>query len=144
MSPKGADVLLREVRTIQAVGLSAIAAFNSGDPETCLKIIDENTQLFPKRILLTELRQLRVQATRALGLLPEAIAEAEKLANDDPTTTNILNCSQLYFEKGDLKGLSLKARQLQDRTDVSSEQLLMVARLVVLEDHVLAVSLWRK
>lgn len=139
-----ADILIKEVQSIQAVRLTAISTLNNGDPGTCLKIIDDHIHIFPDRQLPSDLRRVRIQATRALGLLPDALAEAEKLAHDDSSTTNILNCAQLYFETGDLKGLATNARLLIDRTDVTSEQLLNLVRLVNLGDHNLACALWRK
>ena len=106
--------------------------------------MDDFRNLFPNQKLPNELRRLRVLTTQAVGSLPEAIAEQEALVRDEDTTSNLLKLAQLYFEKGDLKGLSIVSQDLVVRDDLEPEHALQVARLVQLEDQVLAIELWKK
>jgi tetratricopeptide (TPR) repeat protein len=136
--------LIQKVTTSEVLRLAAIASYNAKRFELCLRLLDDFRNLFPNQKLPNELRRLRVLVTQAVGSLPEAIAEQEALVHDEDTTPNLLKLAQLYFEKGDLKGLSIVARDLVVRDDLEPDDALQVARLVQLEDQVLAIELWKK
>ena len=136
--------LVEEIGTGEALRLAAIASYNSKRFDICLRLLDDHQVLFKQHKLPTELRQIRALSQQALGTLPVAIVEAEALARDEPTTENLLILGQLYFSKGDIKGLTILSRQLIDRTDLSPEHSLRIARLIHWEDPQLATSLWRK
>lgn len=139
-----AEQLVEELGTSEVLRFAAIAAYNDDRFDLCLGLLDNHRELFKHGKLPIDLRRLRVFCKQALGILPEAITEAEALAVEEPTTENLLSLAQLYFEKGDLKGLALVARQLRNRPDLSTEPSLRIARLVQWEDRELAISLWRK
>lgn len=139
-----AERLVDEFGTGEALRLAAISAHNAERFDLCLRLLDEHRELFGQRKLPIELRRIRVSCQRNLGILAKAIIEAEVLAREEPTTEHLLNLAQLYFEKGDLKGLALVARQLNNQPDLAAEPSLRTARLVQWEDRGLAISLWRK
>ena len=139
-----AEILIKEVSTSEAVRLAVIASHNAGRFKFCLELIDRHQHLFTQGKLPNQLRQMRVVCQQALGLLPEAIIEAETLAREEPTVENLLALVNLYLDKGDLKGLTLVARKLSNRTDLIPGSLLGLARLVQWEDQGLAISFWRK
>lgn len=139
-----AEILIKVVSTSEAVRFAVIAAHNAERFKFCLELIDRHQHLFRQRKLPSQLRQVRVACQHALGLLPEAIVEAETLAREEPTVENLLALANLYLNKGDLKGLTIVARKLNNRTDLIPESLLGLARLVQWEDHGLANSFWRK
>jgi hypothetical protein len=89
------------------------------------------------------LRRVQTFCQSAVGILPEAIAEAEALVGDSPTTPNTLALARLYFSEGDLKSLVVISRRLNDATDLTPEYRLELSRMVQLEDQDLAASLWR-
>jgi hypothetical protein len=136
--------LVEEIGTGEALRLAAIASYNAKRFDLCLRLLDDHQDLFKQHKLPTELRRIRALSQQALGTLPVAIVEAEALARDEPTTENLLILGQLYFSKGDIKGLAILSRQLIDRTDLSAEYSLQIARLIHREDPQLATSLWRK
>ena len=138
-----AQQLVDEVGTSTALRLAAIAAYEAGRFALCLTLLDDHAHLFAQHKLPGELRRLRVLCQHALGI-PQALTEAETLAREEPTVENRLALAQLYFTHGDLKSLALLARQLSAIPDVPAEPLLRMARFVRLEDHALAVALWRK
>ena len=138
-----AEELIEKIGTDEAVRLGAIAAYQDDRFRLCLKLLDENRDLFAQRRLPDDLRQVRAFCQSAVGVLPEAIAEAEALVNDSPTTPNMLSLAQLYFSEGDLKSLVVISRRLNDAPDLGSEHRLRLSRLVQLEDQNLAASLWR-
>jgi hypothetical protein len=138
-----AQQLVDEVGTSTALRLAAIAAYEAERFALCLTLLDDHAPLFAQHKLPGELRRLRVLCQHALGI-PQALTEAETLAREEPTVENRLALAQLYFTHGDLKSLALLARQLSAIPDVHAEALLRMARFVRLEDHALAVALWRK
>jgi hypothetical protein len=139
-----AERLVKEVATDEAVALAAVAAFNTRRYELCLRLLDENRHRFAGRKLPEDLIQVRILCQSALGVFPQAVAEAEALANEAPTTENLLSLAQLYLAKGDLKALAMVARRLKDAPDLSPEYCLRLSRSVRSEDTGLATSLWRR
>lgn len=139
-----AKQLVKELGTGKTLRFAAIAAYNDKRFDLCLGLLDDHRELFRLRKLPSDLRRLRILCKQALGILPEAITEAEALAIEEPKTENLLSLAQLYFEKGDFKGLTIIARKLCDHPDLKVEPSLRIARLVQWEDQGLATSLWRK
>jgi hypothetical protein len=138
-----AEELIEKIGTDEAVRLAAIAAYQDDRFRLCLRLLDEHRALFARRKLPDDLRRVQTFCRSAVGVLPEAIAEAEALVNESPTTPNMLALARLYFAEGDLKSLAVISRRLNDAPDLSPEHRLELSRLVQLEDHRLAASLWR-
>jgi hypothetical protein len=139
-----AEQLVSQLNTGETLRLAAIATYNTRRFELCLKMLNEHQHLFKQGKLPSDLRRIRIQCQHALGILLEAISEAEALAHDEPTIEHLLSLGQLYLDKGDLKGLTIVARHLANRPDLSPEQSIRMARLVQWEDQTLAISLWHK
>lgn len=139
-----AEELVEEIGTDEALRLAAIAAYYSDRSHLCLKLLDEHRDFFRQHKLPDDLRRIRALSQSALGVLPEAIVEAEALVEESPTTPNLIALAQLYFAKGDLKSLAVISRRLNSASDLPPESCLELSRLVQLEDRRLAASLWRK
>lgn len=139
-----ADQLVARVATGPAVGLAAVSAYNARRFDLCLRLLDDHRGLFSQRSLPAQLRRLRASCQRALGLLPEAIAEAEALTREEPTGVHLLTLAQLHFDIGDLKSAALAVRRLRGRLDITPTQLLRAAHFVYIEDQNLAKDLWRQ
>ena len=135
------EALIELIGTPDAVHLAAFSAYRTGQYQVCREILDGHRDLFPHARLPTDLRELRVATTRQLGALSEAIAEAEALAHDDPSTRHLVNLATVYLDSGDLKALVLTARRLLGRPDLLPRDALRIARLVHLEDLALARAL---
>lgn len=138
-----AEELVKEIGTAEALRIAAISTYNKKRFQHCLELLDKHRELFGQQRLPSELRRIRVFCQRALGILSEAITEAEILAHEEPTTTHILDLAQIYYEKGDLKMLAIISRQLVGRSDLSPENSFWLARLLQWEDQKLAISFWR-
>lgn len=138
------EELVEEIGTDEALRLAAIAAYYSDRSRLCLKLLDGHRDFFGQHKLPDDLRRIRALSHSALGILPEAIVEAEALVEESPTPPNLIALAQLYFAKGDLKSLSVLSRRLNGAPDLPSEFYLELGRLVQLEDRRLAASLWRK
>lgn len=138
-----AEELVEKIGTDEAVRLAAIAAYQDDRFRLCLKLLDDHRALFAQRRLPDDLRRVQAFCQSAVGVLPEAIAEAEALVDDSPTTPNMLALARLYFSEGDLKSLTVISRRLNDAPDLSPEHSLELSRLVQFEDQRLAAELWR-
>jgi tetratricopeptide (TPR) repeat protein len=139
-----AEWLVREVGTADALRLSAVAAFNDNQAEKALRLIDEYLSLFPGGRLPNHLRRLRIRCQERIGILREAITEAEALARDEPTTEHLLELAQLHADTGNLRALALVSRQLLHLPDLAVSHALALANGVYLEDRQVAVSLWKR
>lgn len=139
-----AEQLLGGLQTDSALHLAAVAAHNARRPELCLGLLDNHLHLFRQNKLPSELRWIRSSCHEAMGVLPKARAEAEELAREDPSATNLLTLARLHFMRGDLKSLSIVCRQVVATPDVAPEQLLWLAKFVQSEDRDLAISCWRR
>jgi tetratricopeptide (TPR) repeat protein len=139
-----AEELVSKVQTPDALRLAAISAHNANRFHLCLRLLDNNRGLLRGGKLPSELRRIRVGSCQAIGIIPEAVAEAESLARDEPTTEHLIDLARLYSTKGDLKSLAILARRILDRPNLKQEELIRLAYLVHWEDQELAIALWRQ
>jgi tetratricopeptide (TPR) repeat protein len=136
--------LIRSVMTSEALRLAAIALFNKGQFERCLNLLDDNRYFFTSNVLPQDLRRMRINCQIELGLLPQALREAEEVAMNDPSFENLMSLFEAQITHGDRWGMIGTARKLVLCQDANSSGLLRAARLVHLERHDLAVKLFFK
>jgi hypothetical protein len=138
------EELITSVQTGEALRIAAFASYNGGRLEKTLELLNRYQYLFPGNTLPAELSNLRVMCKQNLGIISEAIAEAERNALENPTVENLLTLIDICFYKGDLYRLILHARKLILEHDLPSQIYLRLARMVYLEDQAFAISLWKK
>ena len=138
-----ADVLLAGLQTAATLRLVAEATYSVQQYDRCLALLEEYRLLFPHGSLPSELRLVRAMCLRAVGVISEAIAEAESLARTDPSSPTLLALAQLYFDKGDLWRLTGVARQLIGRADLAPRDALRLADQLKTDHRDIAVELWR-
>ena len=63
---------------------------------------------------------------------------------ENPTVENLLTLIDICFYKGDLFKIVLYTRKLVLEYDLSSQICLRLSRMIYLEDHGLAISLWKR
>jgi tetratricopeptide (TPR) repeat protein len=139
-----ADELINRVDTADAVRLSASAAWKAERYEQCLRILNDHQRLFPNGMLPADLWRLRVLCHVSQGTHSQAVADAEELIRQDPSTANIITLMDVQISKGDLKGAAITARALARRDDVEPLSLVRTAGLIHTEDADLAKELWRR
>lgn len=139
-----AELIVKELQTADVLRLAVIAANNAKQHELCLKLLDNNRSLFRGEKLPSELRRIRAYCCQSLGILPQAIAEAESLVHDEPTTDHLIDLAQYYSLIGNLKSLAIVGRKLLDRHDLSPDNALRIAYYSRWEDKELAVSFWQR
>jgi hypothetical protein len=76
------------------------------------------------------------------GEVNNALVEAEKLSQDDPSIGHVLLKMDVQLVKGDLVAFEVQARRLLDRQELTSEQSLRIANLVKHGNHKLAKKFW--
>ena len=91
-----------------------------------------------------DLRRLRAECLHRLGLIPQALSEAEILAQEDPKPENLCYLMQLQYQKGDLKGFALTAKRLIENEGVEHSLLLWTVWVLSLDDFDLARDIWRR
>lgn len=136
--------LTEGISTAEALRIAAMGAHNDDKHELCLELMDGHRGLCTEGRLPRELRQMRISCQRSLGLLTSAGAAAEELAREDPSVINLSNLFLLRLDQADRPGVMSAARRLAEHPDLSDEQALGVAEVILLDDRDLAISLWRK
>ncbi|MCB0252761.1 MAG: hypothetical protein KDI55_03460 [Anaerolineae bacterium] len=139
-----ADQLIETIGTSEALRLVVYATYNAGRYRECLSRIDTHVDWFDRKRLPIDIRQIRIMCLRAIGVIPEAIHEAENLYHEDSSTENLANLIHLCIEIGDSTKLAILARQLLGRMDASPDLLVNLARLLRLDNPNLARRLWNQ
>jgi hypothetical protein len=136
--------LISLVQTGESLRIVAFASYESGRLEKTLELLNDYQNLFPENILPAELSHLRVVCKQNLGIISEAISDAERNAFENPTMENLLTLIDICFLKGDLPRLVIHARKVVREYKLESHIYLRLSRMVYLEDQELALSLWKK
>jgi hypothetical protein len=139
-----AELIVNELQTADVLRLAVIAANNAKQYELCLKLLDKNRIFFREQKLPSELRRIRAHCCQSLGILPQAIAEAESLVQDEPTTDHLIDLAQYYSLIGNLKSLAIVGRKLFDRYDLSPDNALRMSYFTRWEDKDLAIAFWQR
>ncbi len=126
-----AEALVESLQTVQALQTSLIALFNNREYRKCIEVLERFSHILIEDKLPSKIREIKVFSLKQIGRFPVAIKEAELLVREEPSTRNILNIFQLYFEKGDAVRLRLYGEELSKKTDLKdSEKLLLSLNLL--------------
>lgn len=136
--------LLRLLKTPVAVELAVKAAWHMDDPKQCLKLIKEYHGVFNEDVLPSDIARIKVYSQIKIGTIPEALIDAEENYKNDNSTVNLLILLEAQARVGDLKSLSLTARELPARDNIPPGTLLNIARVLITEDKTLSKKLWQK
>jgi hypothetical protein len=91
-----------------------------------------------------QLRKVRAHACSSLGRVDQAIRDMEWVVEHEETTTNQLILTQLYIDKGDVRGLERLAERLLSGSDLPNGAAISLAGIVSQHDTPLAKRLWRR
>lgn len=138
-----AEALVKEVGTGESLRLAATACHNAGRYQECIALIDRNEALFPGRRLPVGLRRLRTHCHIAMGALPEAVREASIIADEQPTTENLIALITVHANKGDMASAEVVAKKLLKQETLTAEDALRCAYLIQLQNTTLAIHFWR-
>jgi hypothetical protein len=133
-----AQLIFDEIGTAQALRLAAYAFFQAGQPSRGLEMLSSKVGLFPNSQLPADLRRLRIACEQRMGLIGQAVKDAEVLADETGHFQDKINLINLKLTTGDSKGAHLIAREFLSRPDAKPEHLLQLADLTRGEDVSLA------
>jgi hypothetical protein len=139
-----ADDLLTLVGTPAALRIALMGVFNAARHEQCLNLLNTNERLFPNGELPIDLKRWRVECEKQLGLINEALREAEQVARETGLLEDLNQLVGLRLAAGDTKGVIEGARAILSRKDADPKQLLQLARATYVEDSPLAQELLSK
>lgn len=139
-----ASDLVRKVQTADACRLSAEALFRDSRFKECLEILESSDTRFPSGRLPHDLGRLRLRCLRGMGSIVEARDEANRLLQEEDSTTSLLDLVNTHLSFGDYAGIASVGHKLLLRRDLTAEQALQVGWLVRLENLSLARALWDK
>ena len=126
---------------IETIHMICDCAWQAEAYRDCLSWISQWQSVSP---VWTELLE-RVRLACLLHLDPlEAVSAANRLLQNYPSADNRLRAMLAFLRIGDLRALSLAARPLLAAPDVTAPTLLRATQMVLLDDPVLARSLWLK
>jgi hypothetical protein len=139
-----ASELIDKVKTFDALLLAVNGSWQAKRPKQCFDLLNEHQTFFADTILPDNLLHIRVHCQAQLGLLPQAVAEAEDMLSKRNTMENLLTLMELQLRQGDRRKFAIMANRLLHRPDVQPINLLWAARFTQLEDRELARKLWQK
>jgi len=140
-----ADVLINTLETADALDLAAQCASLAGRYEQCFHLLNKHQRLFPGAQLPSYLRRCKSHCQAKLGLISQAVAEAEDLVRSDETVENLVTLIRLQRDHGNLQGVTIAASRLLKHENVPPSVLLRVARWLLLSgDQLLPRQLWKQ
>jgi hypothetical protein len=139
-----ASELIDKVKTLDALLLAVNGSWQAKRPKQCFDLLNEHQTFFADTILPDNLLHIRVHCQAQLGLLPQAVAEAEDMLSKRDTIENLLTLMELELRHGNLRKFAILGKRLLHRLDVQPINLLWAARFTQLEDRELARKLWQQ
>lgn len=139
-----ADDLVNTVGTADALGLAAQCASQASRYEQCFQLLNKHQRLFPGGNLPLYLRRFRAYCQAKIGLISQAVAEAEDLVRSQETVENLVTLIGLQRDQGNLRGVAITASRLLKHENVHPNALLQVARWLLSEDPELSRQLWQQ
>lgn len=134
------SLLVDKVSTADAIGLAAIALFESGDPTASLAVLQDHSSDFPNGQLPLNLRRLQVAANRKVGDLRVAGRLAKEIASETQSASDLLTLIHAKVEAGDLRGTIPHIRKAM-AGQLSVEDAVQLSAVVRHEDPSLAKTL---
>lgn len=126
--------LITQVGTPEALRVATTAASRTRDWRTCLDLLDANIGLFPRSQLPADLRRLRVACEQNLGMLAEALRDAEALAADEKSLANLTLLFDLNVRSGHLHQAAVYAQGIVNLPEATPATLMRVGWFMRLED----------
>lgn len=136
--------LVEAVATPAALRLAVIACHNAGDFAQARGLLEDFQGLLAGLPPDPDLRKVRVECLRALGIVPKALGEAQALAEEEPTADNLIRLAGLQLGAADVRGLAATVRRLKNLPELAPRQALAAAEWVAPYDRGLAAALVKR
>lgn len=139
-----AKQLVQAVGTPEALRIATAAAARSGEWHICLGLLDSNAELFPQAQLPADLRRLRIACEQNLGMLSEAVRDAEALVSHEKNIANLMLLFDLNVRAGRLPEAAKFAHGIVEDAAVPAAALIRVSWVMRLEDRLLSQAALQK
>ena len=126
-----ANELLRAVPTPDALYLVLTADFEVRDYRQCLLRLDKSRDIFPGSRFPIEVGRLRIACLERSGRPRDALREAGELIREDAGTATLASFAKLCVVYGDVQKAVAAGFELAGREDISADDALTIAELLL-------------
>ncbi len=138
------NLFINALPTTEIVTICANALQRTGEYRECLRVLMDHLKIFPSNRLSPDLRLLEADCNYALGMRNEAIEQAFRLADEDPSPKNLFTLCEFYIGIGDYRQLCITANRFLAFEGISSDVFVRLAWHAQREDRELAWKLLQK
>jgi hypothetical protein len=137
--------VLLQFHTPESIRIAAYTAFNTGDSNRVLEVLERSEGLFPNRSLPRDLRVLKVKTLDLIGDAMGALRHAAVLASDSTCSISdkVLKAS-LEVRIGDVRAALPVVREAYFKESIQARDAISLVPYVASEDIDLARKLWRR
>ncbi|EUC12407.1 tetratricopeptide repeat protein [Paraburkholderia hospita] len=135
--------LLIKFDTASAIEIAAHAAFNAGNPELALTVLESNRAAFPHGKFPRNLAAIEAHSLAERGEHRQALKAAEKLSLEFDGFRERMLPADIRLRIGDIRGTLPVIRDVISKNEFPAGEALRWARFIALEDRELARNLLR-
>lgn len=135
--------LLIKFETASAIEIAAHAAFNAGNPELALTVLESNRTAFPHGKFPRNLAAIEAHSLAEQGEHRQALNAAERLSLEFDGFRERMLPADIRLKIGDIRGTFPVIRDVISKNELPAGEALRWARFVALEDRELARNLLR-
>lgn len=139
-----ATKLIAEVQTEQSIRLVAQALVKADKYQECISLLSANTALFNGQTLPHDLQFVQAQCYQRLGLVNEALEQAERAVLLTPNTQTMLAFVTMLLQAGNMPAMLAMVRKLSRQPDLTPVQAIRLAEVIQRDDPLIAKKLWHK
>jgi hypothetical protein len=138
-----AEDLVLGLATEGALRFSASAAYNDGNVDLCLKLLDDYRSFFEGGDFGVDIRRMRIYCYSRQGKLKQASDEAEELIRREHAVHNLLIYAHVNWLRGDLHNCATAARIASKDFQLTALQALQLANMIFPQYSEFAIELCR-
>lgn len=139
-----AEELVANIQTSVSLEVAIRGCMRIGEYALCLKLYDENKDLFSDQAGPPSLRKAIAECRHRLGDWAQAVDDAEKIFRDFPDRDNMLSYFGLLLKCGDLPACVKLAAESIELVDLDPLACITLSKVVRTLDLSLAIKLWKK
>lgn len=123
--------ILKVLPTPDGLYFILMTDFQTRAYDLCLSRTEKFRDLFPGAQWPLDIKRLRIGCLERSGRPREALREAAELRREDGSTGTLVSFARLCASYGDIETATAAANELLDRTDVSAEDAVSIAEILM-------------
>ncbi len=139
-----ATKLIAEVQTEQSIRVVAHALIKADKYQECVSLLSAHAALFNGQTLPHDLQFVQAQCYQRLGLVNEALEQAERSVLVTPNTQTMLAYVTMLLQVGNMPAMLAMVRKLSRQPDLTPVQAIRLAEVIQRDDPLTAKTLWHK